>query len=87
MLVLGLIISAGGTLLLARTPDHGTDFANVLPGFLALEIGLGLSFVAVSIMAMADVDSDHAGLASGLLTTGMKALRSASPRFRQSRVQ
>ncbi len=70
VLVLGLIATAGGTLLLSRMPDHATYLANVLPGFVALGIGLGFSFMAVWITAMADVDRDHAGLASGLMTTG-----------------
>jgi EmrB/QacA subfamily drug resistance transporter len=70
VLVLGLITTAGGTLLLSRMPDHATYLANLLPGFVALGIGLGFSFMAVWITAMADVDSDHAGLASGLMTTG-----------------
>ena len=69
LLVLGMLVTAGGALLLARVPDHATYLANVLPGFLALGVGLGLSFVAVLIGAMAEVGSDHAGLASGLLST------------------
>lgn len=69
VLIVGLVIAGGGSLLLARMPDHATYVANILPGFIALGIGLGMSFVAVWITAMADVGGDHAGLASGLMTT------------------
>ncbi len=68
--LVGLIATAGGTLLPSRMPDRATYLANVLPGFVTLGIGLGFSFMAVWMTAMADVDSDHAGLASGLMTTG-----------------
>jgi EmrB/QacA subfamily drug resistance transporter len=69
MLVIGLATAAGGTLLLASTPDHAAYLANVLPGLMAVGVGLGLSFVAVSITLMADVRDEQAGLASGLMTT------------------
>lgn len=69
MLVLGLAATAAGALWLARVPDHATYLGNVLPGFLALGTGLGLSFVAVMIMAMAEVSSAQAGLASGMMST------------------
>jgi MFS family permease len=43
---------------------------NILPGLVAIGFGLGLTFVSVSITAMADVREDIAGVASGLMTTG-----------------
>jgi EmrB/QacA subfamily drug resistance transporter len=69
VLVLGLLVTAGGALLLAGMPNDATYLGNVLPGFLALGVGLGLSFVAVLITAMADVGGDDTGLASGLMST------------------
>ncbi len=70
VLVLGLITTARGMLLLSRMPDRATYLANALPGFVTLGIGLGFSFMAVWITALADVTSDHTGLTSGLMTTG-----------------
>jgi MFS family permease len=70
VLALGLIVTAIGTFLLAQMPDHPAYLVNVLPGLLAIGLGLGLTFVSVSITAMADVRDDIAGVASGLMTTG-----------------
>jgi EmrB/QacA subfamily drug resistance transporter len=69
VIVLGLVIEAGGALLLARVPSDASYFASVLPGFLAIGIGLGFSFVASPLLVMADVGRDDAGLASGLMQT------------------
>lgn len=69
VIVIGLIIEGGGALLLARVPSESAYFANVLPGFLAIGVGLGFSFVASPLLVMADVGSDDAGLASGLMQT------------------
>jgi EmrB/QacA subfamily drug resistance transporter len=70
VLALGLVVSAGGTFLLAQMPDHPSYLVNILPGLVAIGLGLGLTFVSVSITAMADVREDIAGVASGLMTTG-----------------
>jgi hypothetical protein len=69
VIVLGLVIEGGGALLLGRVPTDAGYFANVLPGFLAIGIGLGFSFVASPLVVMADVGGDDAGLASGLMQT------------------
>jgi MFS family permease len=69
VIVLGLVIEGGGALLLARVPSEASYFANVVPGFLAIGIGLGFSFVASPLLLMADVGGDDAGLASGLMQT------------------
>jgi EmrB/QacA subfamily drug resistance transporter len=70
VLALGLGATAAGTFLLAQMPDHPTYVNNILPGLLAVGLGLGLTFVSVSITAMADIKDDVAGAASGLMTTG-----------------
>jgi EmrB/QacA subfamily drug resistance transporter len=69
VIVLGLVIEGGGALLLARVPTDASYFANIVPGFLAIGIGLGFSFVASPLLVMADVGGDDAGLASGLMQT------------------
>jgi MFS family permease len=70
LLGLGLAAVAGGELLLARAPDHASYVANLLPGFLVLGGGLGLGLVAIAVTVMAEVKSEQAGLASGLMSTG-----------------
>jgi EmrB/QacA subfamily drug resistance transporter len=66
----GLLISAAGALLLTGAPADADYVADLLPGFLALGFGIGLTFVSVSVTAMHDIEHDSAGLASGLMTTG-----------------
>ena len=68
--VAGLVLVTGGALLLSGASAGASYVADLLPGFLALGFGVGLVFVAVSVAAMHDVAHEHAGLASGVMTTG-----------------
>jgi hypothetical protein len=69
VIVVGLIIEGGGALFLSQVPSDAGYFGNVLPGFVAIGIGLGFSFVASPLVVMADVGGQDAGLASGLMQT------------------
>jgi len=65
----GLALMGAGSLLIALAPDGAAYARDLLPGFLALGVGAGLTFVSVSVTAMADVAHETAGLASGVMTT------------------
>jgi EmrB/QacA subfamily drug resistance transporter len=66
----GLLLVAGGAVLLAQA-STGADFAtDVLPGMLVIGVGVGMVFVPVSVTAMAGIPPQHAGMASGFLMTG-----------------
>ncbi len=65
----GLALIAAGDLLLSKAPPGASYAADLLPGFLLLGFGVGLTFVAISVTAMSEIESDRAGLASGLMTT------------------
>src|ERR671934_26693 len=67
--LVGLALMAGGSLLLAAAPDRASYLQDLLPGLLVLGLGVGLTFVAASVTAMAEVGHDQAGLASRLMTT------------------
>ncbi len=70
MLVLGgLALIAAGDLLLSRAPAHAAYATDLLPGFLLLGFGVGLTFVAITVTAMSEINAERAGLASGLMTT------------------
>ena len=69
MVVSGLLLAAAGDALLALAPDHAEYMSDLLPGFVLLGFGIGLTFVAISVTAMSDVPGHRAGLASGLMTT------------------
>jgi MFS family permease len=65
----GLALIAAGDLLLSGAPADAAYATGLLPGFLLLGFGVGLTFVAVSVTAMSEIQADRAGLASGLMTT------------------
>jgi EmrB/QacA subfamily drug resistance transporter len=69
LLVFGLLATAEGLLALAQMPSQPNYFPDMLSAFVALGSGLGVAFVAISVTAMADVNADCAGLASGLMMT------------------
>jgi EmrB/QacA subfamily drug resistance transporter len=64
-----LALIAGGELLLRGATAEASYAADLLPGFLLLGLGVGLTFVAISVTAMSEIEGEHAGLASGLMTT------------------
>ncbi|MGH3092412.1 MAG: MFS transporter [Gaiellaceae bacterium] len=65
----GLALGAVGALLLSGLSTGGSYAADVLPGFLVLALGAGLTLVGVTITAMSGAGHDDAGLASGLTST------------------
>jgi EmrB/QacA subfamily drug resistance transporter len=65
----GMLLAAGGALLLSGAPADAGYAADLLPGFLALGLGVGMALVAVSVVTMDRVGHEDAGLASGLLST------------------
>ena len=72
VLVTGLTALAAGILYLTQTPVGGSYVGDLLPGFLLLALGVGFSFVPISIAALAGVESAEAGLASGLINTSQQ---------------
>ena len=56
----------------AQIPVHGAYASDLLPGYLMVGFGLGLSFIPVSIAALAGVGPREAGLASGLINTSQQ---------------
>jgi MFS family permease len=50
----------------------GSYAADLLPGFLLIAVGLGFSFVPISIAALAGIQPAEAGLASGLINTSQQ---------------
>jgi EmrB/QacA subfamily drug resistance transporter len=66
----GLVLMGAGSLWLAAAPDHASYVTDLLPGFLAVGLGVGLVFPAASVTTMSDVHDEDSGLASGLMSTG-----------------
>jgi EmrB/QacA subfamily drug resistance transporter len=68
----GLALSTGGLIWYAQIPVHGSYVRDLLPGYLLVGFGLALSFIPVSIAALAGVGPRDAGLASGLINTSQQ---------------
>lgn len=71
LIVAPLIVSAG-LYWLSYIPVNGTYWGNVAPGMLLLGLGMGATFVSVTIAATSGVPSHEAGLASGILNTAQQ---------------
>jgi EmrB/QacA subfamily drug resistance transporter len=69
VMTLGMLLASGGLVYFTQISPHGSYAATLLPGFLLAGVGLGLSFVPVTIGAVSGVVADEAGVASGLITT------------------
>jgi hypothetical protein len=66
----GLVIVAGGAVLLAQSSAGSAFATGVLPGLAAIGLGVGMVFAPVSVSAMGGIPPQHAGMASGFLMTG-----------------
>ncbi len=69
MLVAGMTLQAIGLILFTHISADGTYLGDVLVPSLLIAIGIGFSFVPVTIAAVTGVASEEAGLASGLVNT------------------
>jgi EmrB/QacA subfamily drug resistance transporter len=65
----GMVLGAIGALLLSGVSPNGSYVADVLPGLLVLDVGIGLSASAIFITAMSGVGEEEAGVVSGLTAT------------------
>jgi EmrB/QacA subfamily drug resistance transporter len=63
-------ISTGGLFWLSRIDGHSSYVGGLLGPMLVTALGLGLLFVPLSLVSLARVAGDDAGVASGLLNTG-----------------
>jgi EmrB/QacA subfamily drug resistance transporter len=71
-LAAGMLLLGGGLLWFTQISVDGSYAVDLLPGFLLIGVGLGFSFVPVSIAALAGATSKEAGLASGLINTSQQ---------------
>ena len=68
-LTAGLLTSAASVAWLTRLPVDGHYFWDLFPGFVVGGVGMGLSFVPVTIASLTGVERSDAGVASGLINT------------------
>jgi EmrB/QacA subfamily drug resistance transporter len=71
LLVAGTVLTTLGTFLMSFI-GTGTTYTQLLPIFVILACGFGISFVAITVASTAGVPLDEAGLASGLINTSQQ---------------
>jgi EmrB/QacA subfamily drug resistance transporter len=72
VLVAGMAAVTAGVAYFTQISVGGSYVADLLPGFLLIGLGLGFSFVPISIAALAGIEAAEAGLASGLINTSQQ---------------
>jgi len=72
VLVVGMAMLTAGLLYFTQVSVDGSYVGDLLPGFLMVGVGIGFSFVPISIAALAGVTASEAGLASGLINTSQQ---------------
>jgi MFS family permease len=72
VLVAGMGFLALGLAYFSQVSVGGSYLGDLLPGFLLIAVGMGFSFVPISIAALAGVAPSEAGLASGLINTSQQ---------------
>jgi EmrB/QacA subfamily drug resistance transporter len=68
----GFVAMTAGMLWYTQIPVDGSYWSDLLPGYLLVGFALPFSFIPVSIAALAGVERDEAGLASGLINTAQQ---------------
>lgn len=71
-LIAGPIITAAAMLWMSRLPVDGSYWVDLLPAFILMPIGMGMTFMPTMVAATSGVPADEAGLASGLINTAQQ---------------
>jgi EmrB/QacA subfamily drug resistance transporter len=71
-LVIGMTTLTAGLVYFTQVSVGGSYLGDLLPGFLLIAVGIGFSFVPISIAALAGIQPAEAGLASGLINTSQQ---------------
>jgi EmrB/QacA subfamily drug resistance transporter len=70
--IIGIALAAAGMALLTQTPVDGHYVSNLLVALIPLSIGMGLTFVPITLLGTSGVDNDDAGTASGLFNSAQQ---------------
>ncbi|HET8980427.1 MAG TPA: MFS transporter [Solirubrobacteraceae bacterium] len=68
----GIAMAAAGLLVLTQLPVHGSYAGNLLVGLMPLALGLGITFVPITLLGTSGVAREDSGLASGLFNTAQQ---------------
>jgi len=70
--LIGMTMAVVGLLLFVRLEPGGSYVTDFLPGVLLASVGMGLTFVPVTLIATSGISTNDAGLASGLYNTSQQ---------------
>jgi MFS family permease len=70
--LVGMVMAAAGLLLLSGIPVHGSYWPDVFPGIVVMALGMGFTFVPITLIATTNIDASDAGLASGVFNTSQQ---------------
>ena len=68
----GLTIATIGLALFTQVSVTGTYWSEIFPGVAVMSIGMGLTFVPLTLLATTNVQNEDAGLASGIFNTSQQ---------------
>jgi EmrB/QacA subfamily drug resistance transporter len=72
VMAVGLALITGGMLWYTQIPVNGSFATHLLPGYLLVGVGMAFSFIPMSIAAVAGVEPQETGLASGLINAAQQ---------------
>ena len=72
VLLAGMLVAAAGLTVLAATTQVGGHYPGIIGGLLPMSIGMGATFVSLTLVATTNVDAADAGLASGIFNTSQQ---------------
>jgi EmrB/QacA subfamily drug resistance transporter len=70
--IIGIVLASAGLALMAQADAAGTYLGNLLPAIIPMSIGMGMTFVPLTLIATTGVRASDAGLASGLFNTSQQ---------------
>jgi EmrB/QacA subfamily drug resistance transporter len=72
VLAVGMSLTAAGLVYFSQVSVDGSYWTDLAPGFILSGVGLGFSFVPVTIAALVGVEQNEAGVASGIINTSQQ---------------
>ena len=72
VLAVGMALTTAGLLYFSQVSVNGSYLTDLAPGFILAGVGLGFSFVPVTIASLVGVEMNDAGIASGIINTSQQ---------------
>jgi sugar phosphate permease len=66
------VLAGGGLFIMSLANADGTYLGNLLPAIVPMSIGMGMTFLPLTLVATSGVSASDAGLASGLFNTSQQ---------------